>query len=111
MYFGDHRMAGHIDHLLNSSSKRFGQLDDLPRKAFIKKHPTENWENQKKIPIQLRRQDETSDFFLGISACFGADAEVPRRPDERHLKKEIHHQSLGSPKLINFLTLVNILED
>lgn len=49
----------------------------LSRKAFIK-HPTEK-------VIQLSRQDETSDFFLGVSACFGADAEVPRRPDDRHL--------------------------
>ena len=52
----------------------------LSRKAFIK-HPTEK-------VIQLSRQDETSDFFLGVSACFGADAEVPRRPDDRHLEKK-----------------------
>lgn len=51
----------------------------LSRKAFIK-HPTEK-------VIQLSRQDETSDFFLGVSACFGADAEVPRRPDDRHLQR------------------------
>ena len=54
----------------------------LSRKAFIK-HPTEK-------VIQLSRQDETSDFFLGVSAAagFGADAEVPRRPDDRHLQRE-----------------------
>ena len=58
------------------------------RKAFIK-HLTEMSKNHRKV-IQLRRQDETSDFFLGVSAAagFGADAEVPRRPDDRHLQRE-----------------------
>ena len=58
------------------------------RKAFIK-HLTEMSKNHRRV-IQLRRQDETSDFFLGVSAAagFGADAEVPRRPDDRHLQRE-----------------------
>ena len=61
------------------------------RKAFIK-HLTEMSKNHRKV-IQLRRQDETSDFFLGVSACFGADAEVPRRPDDRHLEKKFKRES------------------
>ena len=82
MYFEDHRMAGHIDHLLNLISKRFGQLEKLSRRSI-----QPNIERiRKKFQIQLSRQDETSDFFLGVSACFGADAEVPRRPDDRHLR-------------------------
>ena len=58
------------------------------RKAFIK-HLTEMSKNHRRV-IQLRRQDETSDFFLGVSAAagFGADAEVPRRPDDRHLETQ-----------------------
>ena len=97
-------MAGHFDHLVNLFSKRFGQLDDLIRKiihleasnqeleihlAVTKKYfaVTKKICGHKKM-IQLRRQEETSDFFLGVSACFGADAEVPRRPDDRHLEKK-----------------------
>ena len=67
------------------------------RKAFIK-HLTEMSKNHRRV-IQLRRQDETSDFFLGVSACFGADAEVPRRPDDRHLEKKVQKGQFKSERL------------
>jgi len=74
-----------MDHLLNFS-KRLGRLSEYLAEKSAHSSNVHQSKNEVTL-VQFKRQEETKDFFFGESVCLGVDAEVPRRPDERHLKK------------------------
>jgi len=73
-----------MGHLLNFSKRLVGRLSEYLAEKSAQSSNVHQSKNEVTL-VQFKRQEETKDFFFGESVCLGVDAEVPRRPDERHL--------------------------